>query len=417
MKISSSLLLLSLLLIVCYISQCTNATSSDITHSQRQQQQQRQQQHEQKIDDSFTAVVTVHYPLSDVGEGVSMYIRGDRGGLNWNQGSLLQSDSTLTLFTTTLTLSTHDIGQVISMKAILNDDENYWQLGANSMFNIHAPNTNNSYTQIFHVYPWFFSQQGEYVYERQIYSEELNNTRDLVIYLPPSYFENTLIPFYSTLIMHDGQNLFNESTSFAGAWLCQDTVNALVISQMMREIIIVGVDNTDDRTDEYTYSIDPTVGAGGLGDKYLDFLEKVVLNYVSKRYRISTQRDQLGILGSSLGGLISCYAGWTRSSVYSKIGCMSSSFWWNNQDFNNTILNLRPIPKDTIFYLDSGDSGPDNDDETQTKTVLSTMNGLGFINNSTLFYYLDHGGQHNEKYWGDRFWSPMLSLFPLVIEP
>ena len=40
-----------------------------------------------------------------------------------------------------------------------------------------------------------------------------------------------------------------------------------------------------------------------------------------------------------LAGLITCYAVWTRPSVWGAFGaCMSSSFWWNNQDFNNTIL-------------------------------------------------------------------------------
>ncbi|RYE84066.1 MAG: hypothetical protein EOO65_02880, partial [Methanosarcinales archaeon] len=47
-----------------------------------------------------------------------------------------------------------------------------------------------------------------------------------------------------------------------------------------------------------------------------------------------------GMLGSSLGGLLSCYAGWTRPDTYGFAGCMSSSFWWNNQDFNNTIIPM-----------------------------------------------------------------------------
>lgn len=48
--------------------------------------------------------------------------------------------------------------------------------------------------------------------------------------------------------------------------------------------------------------------------------------------------DRISIGGSSLGGLISCYAAYTRSSLYKKAICMSSSFWWNNEDFNNQIL-------------------------------------------------------------------------------
>jgi predicted alpha/beta superfamily hydrolase len=43
---------------------------------------------------------------------------------------------------------------------------------------------------------------------------------------------------------------------------------------------------------------------------------------------------------------------------------MSSSFWWNNEDFNNQILVNHPVPNsDVKIYIDSGDSGNDNDDE------------------------------------------------------
>lgn len=95
---------------------------------------------------------------------------------------------------------------------------------------------------------------------------------------------------------------------------------------------------------------------------------------------------------------------------------MSSSFWWNNQDFNNTILN-KPTPPALHVYLDSGDSGPDNDDEQQTITVRNHMEALGFQEGKDLWYYLDKGGKHNEYYWGKRFWVPMKDLYPPTLTP
>uniref|UniRef100_A0A6B2LF31 Esterase n=1 Tax=Arcella intermedia TaxID=1963864 RepID=A0A6B2LF31_9EUKA len=238
----------------------------------------------------------------------------------------------------------------------------------------------------------------------------MQNYRDLVIYTPPSYYENTFKKDYPVLFMHDGQNLFNDSTSFGGrSWRCQDTVNRLVVTGDMDEIIIVGIDNTVNRTDELTYSYDPSVQAGGNGDAYLDFVENTVLPFVEQTYRVS--KSNRGILGSSLGGLISCYAGWTRST-YSVVGCMSSSFWWNDEDFLNTILTKpKQSPSNVLFYLDSGDSGPDNDDMTQTIAVTQKLQSLGFTLNNNLFYFLDKGGQHNEYYWGSRFWVPMSDLY------
>jgi predicted alpha/beta superfamily hydrolase len=69
------------------------------------------------------------------------------------------------------------------------------------------------------VLPLAASGSYRYTYIRDVVSQELGNTRDLVIYTPPSYYENPFKSFLDLLIMHDGQNLFNASTSFAGvAW-------------------------------------------------------------------------------------------------------------------------------------------------------------------------------------------------------
>jgi predicted alpha/beta superfamily hydrolase len=172
-----------------------------------------------------------------------------------------------------------------------------------------------------------------------------------------------------------------------------------------------GVDNTPDRTNELTYSYDDTVKAGGKGDLYLDFIEQTVLPTVYSKFRAVPNRDRLGILGSSLGGLISCYAGWTRPQVYSRAGCMSSSFWWNNEDFNNDVL-AKKGPSNVFFYLDSGNAGPSEDDMKQTLRVRDHMVGLGYTLNSTLYYYLDNGGEHNESFWRRRFHIPLSWLYP-----
>ena len=58
--------------------------------------------------------------------------------------------------------------------------------------------------------------------------------------------------------MHDGQNLFdNAKAAFGTAWLIQNTINLLTSEGKMREIIVVGLWNTNDRNNEYTYSVDP----------------------------------------------------------------------------------------------------------------------------------------------------------------
>jgi len=332
-------------------------------------------------------------------------LRGDLIGLNWNSGIKMTHIEANT-WQLTLSVTTNQIGVCLEMKPLVGRDT-IWSIGAN--FNVILPAQSGT----IEVYPFFFVNQGQYKYVRNVYSSQLNNTRDLVIYTPPSYIENTLKTYSNILIMHDGQNLFNVSTSVFGvAWMCQDTVNALVNEGLMEEIIIIGVDNTIDRIDEYTYSVDPQYG-GGKGNLYLNYLEDTVIPLVKSLYRIAPSAP-FGILGSSLGGLISCYAGWTRSEKWPYAGCMSTSFWWNNQDFNNTVMLNYTAPLNTLVsYLDSGNAGPDNDDYNQTLTVTHHFESDGWKLNSTLFYYLDKGGQHSEYYWGGRFWVPMSYFYPI----
>ena len=57
---------------------------------------------------------------------------------------------------------------------------------------------------------------------------------------------------------------------------------------------------------------------------------------------------------------------------------MSSSFWWNNQDFPNTIL--KKWANETI-YIDSGDSGPSQDSINDTLKVRNKYLSLNYTLN------------------------------------
>lgn len=167
---------------------------------------------------------------------------------------------------------------------------------------------------------------------------------------------------------------------------------------------------------EYTYSYDEDEKCGGRGDKYLDFLEHTVLPLVSSQYRVQTR--SLGIMGSSLGGLISCYAAATRPSVFNKAGCLSSSFFWNKEDFHNVIMP-KYVNKSTprqycqSYYIDSGDSGAEDSHDCwyESSTVATDYILSGFTLGRNMHHYLDVGGQHSESYWGARLHIPMSLLY------
>src|SRR5258706_6434983 len=83
-----------------------------------------------------------------------------------------------------------------------------------------------------------------------VHSPQLNNQRDLIVYLPPSH--GTGERRYPVLYMQDGQNLFDEATGFGGwEWHVDETLEAL--SQGGLEAIAVGIPHAgDDRISEYS---------------------------------------------------------------------------------------------------------------------------------------------------------------------
>jgi predicted alpha/beta superfamily hydrolase len=350
--------------------------------------------------------VTAHYPKSSL----SLSLRGDSCGLNWEKGLLMKNIGDQT--TWTIDLNCPSGTTKIEMKVLI--DDKIWMLGSNHHFDLSVdpslPSTE--------IYPWFYSYHGILQVMKNIYSKELNNFRDVIYYLPPSYAENTLKKYSNILIMHDGQNLFNRSTAYMGnAWMCQDALDQSIITGLADEIIIVGPYNTADRIDEYTYIYDPSEDAGGKGDLYLDWIESTLIPFTTTTYpRTSITREKLGILGSSLGGLISCYAVWTRSHIYGKAGCMSSSFWWNENHFQNVIIpSTVPVKPFPMIYMDSGTGSPG---ETQctayTMNIFEQMLQDGYEDEINVKRYVDEGATHSESYWGPRFHIPIEFLYNSV---
>jgi predicted alpha/beta superfamily hydrolase len=309
------------------------------------------------------------YPDSRVGSGF-LAVRGNGFGLNWNDGVTMTRVSANTYSTTRTTTNT---GQ-FRWKCLLNDVT--WAVGSDELVSVTSTSTSGTVV----AYPWFGTQSGRLVYDHGIRSPQLDNTRSLSTYLPPSYDENTL-KRYPVLYAHDGNNMFVRDSNCMdccpfGCWGAHTTLNSNIIGGNMTEIILVGVYNTPQRMDEYTYIPDPGYG-GGDGDLYLDFLEETLVPFVVGKYRVDAN-EPLAQLGSSLGGLISSYAGWSRPNVWEKTGSLSSSFWWNNEHFLDHILESF-VPTQT--YIDSGSPG---DSYAETIRVRDRMIQLGKVLNLTI---------------------------------
>jgi predicted alpha/beta superfamily hydrolase len=232
---------------------------------------------------------------------------------------------------------------------------------------------------------------------------QLGNTRALRIYLPASYRTHPERR-YPVLYMHDGQNLFDARTAAYGAeWGIDETVDKLVAEGRMAEIIVVGIDNSKDRLDEYTPCCDAQYGGGKLA-AYESFLVDTVKPYVDRTLRTKPGKEDTAIMGSSLGGIASVLIAQHRPDVYSKAGGVSSSFWWNQR---NLIGKLPVVP--VKYYLDAGTI---NDGLEDTALMRSVMLAQGWREGDNLYYHEAMGGSHNEKSWAARVAIPLSWFFP-----
>lgn len=228
-----------------------------------------------------------------------------------------------------------------------------------------------------------------------VYSPELDNTRDLFVYLPNSY-ARTDRP-YPVLYMHDGQNLFDPTTSFAGEWGV-DTAMAHA-PRRGRRAIVVGVPNMGlDRVKEYSPFVDPCAG-GGSGDAYIDFLLHTVKPMIDARYRTLPTRAGTGIAGSSMGGLLSLYAFFRRPHAFGFAGVLSPALWFADRAVFRYVRSA-PFAGGRI-YLDVG-TREGSATLTDAREMRDILIGKGYSMGETLSWVEDDHGMHNEECWGRR---------------
>jgi predicted alpha/beta superfamily hydrolase len=228
-----------------------------------------------------------------------------------------------------------------------------------------------------------------------LHSPQLGNQRDILVYLPTSY-DRTGQPF-PVIYMHDGQNLFDPATSFAGEWGV-DTALARA-PRRGRRAIIVGIPNAGiDRISEYSPFVDPGKG-GGEGDAYLAFLQETVKPLIDARFRTDPTPAATGIAGSSLGGLISLYGFFRHPGRYGFAGALSPALWFAEGAIFPYVESA-PYVRGRI-YLDVGSREGDGT-LANARRMHDLLVTKGYRRARDLMWVEDKGGMHNETAWGRR---------------
>lgn len=236
----------------------------------------------------------------------------------------------------------------------------------------------------------------------------LNTNRRVWIYLPQDYYTSNQA--YPVLYMHDGQNLFDALYSFAGEWEVDESMENLQNAGGI-PLIVVGIDNGGvNRTNEYSAWTHPQYG-GGDGDLYLDFLVNTLKPAIDQQFRTRPGRETTGIMGSSMGGLISHYAALERPDVFGKAGLFSSSLWFSDSVYTHTSSKGHNLPM--RMYMIAGDLEGGNM-VGDMRAMEDTLLQAGF-SPSELFVTSHPDGQHSEWYWARELSAAVTWLFSDVL--
>ncbi|GAA4497120.1 alpha/beta hydrolase-fold protein [Hymenobacter ginsengisoli] len=224
--------------------------------------------------------------------------------------------------------------------------------------------------------------------------------RRVWLYLPPGYAAARL-KRYPVLYLQDGQNVFDEATSFSGEWGVDETLNRLAAGKSGPECIVVAIDNGGERRlDEYSPWPNAEYKKGGEGDQYTNFLALTLKPYIDAHYRTQPDAAHTAIAGSSMGGLIALYAGLKYPLLFGRIGVFSPAIWFA-KDSILAYERRRPAPRASRFYFVAGLG----ESETMVPLMKEVRAGLlaKGVPASHIAYTTPADGKHAEWFWRREF--------------
>lgn len=229
---------------------------------------------------------------------------------------------------------------------------------------------------------------------------QLGGERHILVYLPPSLSAGggDTSRRYPVLYFHDGQNVFDEHTSFVGEWRADEALETL--AREGTEAIAVAVPNGGEtRMDEYNPWRDSARRSGGRGDAYLGWLVGHVKPLVDESFPTASAREATGVVGSSMGGLISLYALTAYPHVFGLGGILSPSLGWSRGRMLE-LVEAGKLPRGRV-YLDGGGR--------EWRGMLPGIRKLrrllvaqGWVEGRDLRYVEERYGTHNEAAWARR---------------
>jgi predicted alpha/beta superfamily hydrolase len=258
------------------------------------------------------------------------------------------------------------------------------------------------------------------LHKNALRSDILGNARSLVVYVPPGYEQNK-DKRYPVLYLNDGQNLFDEATSYQGVeWGLDETAQRLIGAGQIKPLIIVGVYNSEQRTAEFTPPFSfVSKNDAAKGDQYAKMIVDQAKRFVDERYRTLSDRANTMIGGGSMGGLIALYTARTHNDVFGGVIALSPWLRIGNQSIAKELIGDGAWLKNSHAYIDMGtDPGHNYAGGADGKTAIADADQLvaelekaGLTQGKQFVYRTIEGGKHNESSWSETAEQVLLAVY------
>ncbi|MDZ7758247.1 alpha/beta hydrolase [Rhodohalobacter sp.] len=265
--------------------------------------------------------------------------------------------------------------------------------------------------------------------DRYLFKPDDLTERFVDVWIPESYQPDTE---YSVIYMHDGQMLFDKSSTWnSQEWRVDETLTRMMKDGGIPPTLVVGIWNADDqRTAEYfpedalSY-IDGEIRNDLLSNipeepranRYVDFIAESVIPFVEENYPVKKNRAGRFMAGSSYGGLITIYTLTKYPELFSGVAALSTHWpgaYESNDEIPDAIReylsrNL-PEPGSHKIYFDHGTETLDSLYAPYQQKVDAMMVELGFRPDQDFKSEVFEGTNHSENAWAGRFEIPVRFL-------
>lgn len=243
---------------------------------------------------------------------------------------------------------------------------------------------------------------------KHLYIDTTKNERAIRISLPEDYV--TSKKRYPVLYMHDGQNLFDDKTSYSEiSWGINETMTNLLSKGLIHDLIIVGIDNSDQRMFEYSpwksSSIVKKISnmkMGGLGDEYAQFVVHKVKPFIDENYRTQPEYKHTLLGGSSMGAFISVYIAVKYPNIFKHIGVFSLASWFNEDRFLKFLSAAEIDPKQRFFISIGNQESSDEKTPEFNEIYLQNSRNLYHLlreKHVSDILYIETDDIHHESAW------------------